>query len=106
MLRAILPTAISPAAPQRRAAPRRHGRARPNTALTRVGFLLLASGLDAAVILAIAAASGAALRPPPQITHRVAIVSPSDSTTWSSAISLTLVPSRISTPRSVSTLEA
>ncbi|WP_165359585.1 exopolysaccharide biosynthesis polyprenyl glycosylphosphotransferase [Lichenibacterium minor] len=61
MLRAILPTAISPAAPQRRAAPRRHGRARPNTALTRVGFLLLASGLDAAVILAIAAASGAAL---------------------------------------------
>jgi hypothetical protein len=53
-----------------------------------------------------ACASGAASIPPPQITQRVAIVSPPDSTTWSSVISSTLVPSRISTPRSVSTFEA
>ncbi len=51
----------SPAAARRRPAARRLSRAKPNTALTRIGFLLLAAGLDATAILGVAAVSGAAL---------------------------------------------
>ena len=61
MPRAVLLPASTAAAARRRGAARRHARVRPNTALTRVGFLALAAGLDMAVILGIAAASGSAL---------------------------------------------
>src|SRR4051794_7140423 len=54
----------------------------------------------------LAAAIDAAFSPPPQTTQRVATVDPSDSTTWSAATSETPVPSRICTPRSLSTLAA
>ncbi|WP_237478793.1 exopolysaccharide biosynthesis polyprenyl glycosylphosphotransferase [Lichenibacterium dinghuense] len=60
MPRAALLSA-SLAASRRRSLAHRLSRVRPSTALTRVGFLLLAAGLDAAAILGIAAASGAAL---------------------------------------------
>ena len=57
--------ALLPAAPlatqRRRTVSRRLARIKPSTAVTRIGFLLLASGLDGAVILGCAAASGAAL---------------------------------------------
>ncbi len=59
--RAALLPAPSLAAPRRRAAGRRLPRLKPNTAVTRIGFLLLAAGLDGVVILGCAAASGAAL---------------------------------------------
>ena len=45
------------------------------------------------------AASGAAMRPPPQMTHRVGMVVPSDSVAWPGPISLTETPSRIRRPR-------
>ncbi len=61
MLRAVPVPRSTPAAARRRPAARRSSRVRPNTAVTRVGFLALAAGLDAATILAVAAASGAAL---------------------------------------------
>ncbi len=62
------PSSPVPPSPPRagaRAAGRRPraARTRPNTALTRIGFLLLAAGLDAAAILGIAVGERRAARP-------------------------------------------